>query len=202
MSAAALCTHDGTGDFFTMVNDRIAGLAPFWRVAAQAAWNAIVGFLEANKTELTISNAVLLTSKWLEGYGLSFLSKGLYALQHLLGVIERETRSNRRKISFTARLRGSVREPATATQGAKKESSAHPPAAPQNVSPPGPKVAQELLARTRAKGWDLEVLEGGKLQWRKIRPDAEDLSQDLLRQAKINKEHLLDLISANRPARE
>jgi len=176
MSAAALFTHDGSGDYFTAINDKIAGLDPFWRVAAQAAWNAAVGFLETDKLELTIRNATLLTSQWLEGYGLSFLSKGLFALDHLLGVIKRETHSNHRTIFFTpaARLRGSVREPkpvpAIKTKAARpvmipnvgevKDATPEEQAAaaaalqrPEGRPPGSPEQREELDRLMQEKGW-------------------------------------------------
>jgi len=205
MSAAALWTHDGSGANWTVVNDLIAKLPRDLRGSADATWKAIVGFLDPGETDLTIKNAALLTSKWLTDFSQSYLSKGLATLEHILGVIDRETRSNRRKISFTeaALLKGTVRESAVTTEESPKESPPPPPtAALRNVNLPGPKAARLLLEELRANGWDLEVLEGAMLRKIRTREDARDLPEGTDARLRIHKSHLLDLISAIRPARE
>jgi hypothetical protein len=119
MSAKALFLP-GAGDSYTPVNDRIALLPKGKRSIALACWNAIIDELPLGETEVWITDWRLSKSRWLKGYSLRTIQKGLLALSPYapkdrdgnggnedgIGLIDRERRKGRRKIIVLSRLRG------------------------------------------------------------------------------------------------
>ena len=119
MSAAGLFAPDG--DFYTMVAHGLALLGDpeylkrhpkhrGFQLAAHLVYHAVVDLLAAGKIELgeEVTDAFLqANSPWLKGKSRSFIQKGMYALDHILGWIERIRQHGRRIIRFVnLKLRG------------------------------------------------------------------------------------------------
>lgn len=163
MSAKALFTLE-SGDFWIPVNELIAQLPKDKRHAATLVWNAIVDYAPKDKAELRITDRMLQTSPWLEGYSLRFIQKGLQALsspyekrnkdgsfrtvnEDGIGLIYRERRRGLRTIFFIRKLKGGKK----GTDRPQRKPEARTVPIPNDRKSPGASAAQIAAAAAAAK---------------------------------------------------
>jgi hypothetical protein len=178
MSAKALFVP-GAGDYFTPADDRIAELPKGTRVAAQAVWNAIMSLLQADKTELTITDRMLNQCMWLKGYRDRFIQKGLQAISPNtfnkktgkcsggIGLIDRIRRRGRRTIVVVARLRGSETRTAPARKTGSVGNRISRPAS--AIVAPAEQIAEEIVVAAHIR--EPEAREGAAYRPTSLTPE-------------------------------
>jgi hypothetical protein len=201
MSAAALfipTTDQGAGSYYVPVSVRIAELPRDLRPAADAVWKAIMDFLPRGKTQFTITDRMLRQSRWLRDYSYRFLQKGLWVLEHVLGVIERHRAHGRRTIVVLDRLRGRTRPTPKSKQGdqARPDGNKSLPQQnqPRTVNLQERRAAAEVaLGRLQQLGWSLRTQEG-KLYPVKLRGNATPITEGLASKVREFQPELIELL--------
>ena len=164
MSAAAIFATSATAHTYAPLPAPLTDLPTGTFASAARVWSAICDRLRPDSTDLHCTDAQLSQNRWLAGYSLAFLRKGLHTLESL-GMIGRTRRHGLRTIHVLARLRGRERPKPTYARHQKPKAPApqisHPdltPQAPQAFSPAKPLPPDEFMTMRRLMREEMHLL--------------------------------------------